>query len=35
MSATFERIGGGLYRSNGFIFARLRVDGKRTWRGTV
>ena len=35
MSATgFERIAPGLYRRNGFIFARVRENGKRTWRGT-
>jgi len=30
----FERIAHGLYRRNGFIFARVRENGKRTWRGT-
>jgi integrase len=35
MSATgFERIDGGLYRRNGLIYARVREDGKRSWRGT-
>jgi len=35
MSATgFERIAAGLYRRNGLIYARVREDGKRSWRGT-
>jgi len=35
MSATgFERIASGLYRRNSLIYARVREDGKRTWRGT-
>jgi integrase len=35
MSATgFERIAAGLYRRGGLIYARVREDGKRTWRGT-
>jgi integrase len=34
MSATFERIDAGLYRRDGLIYARVRENGKRTWRGT-
>jgi len=34
MSTAFERIEDGLYRRNGLIYARVREDGKRTWRGT-
>ncbi|MCG3150091.1 MAG: hypothetical protein PCFJNLEI_03562 [Verrucomicrobiae bacterium] len=35
MSASgFERIAGGLYRRNGLLYARVRDNGKRTWRGT-
>jgi integrase len=35
MSATgFERIAAGLYRRNELIYARVREDGKRSWRGT-
>jgi integrase len=30
----FERIGDSLYRRNGLIYVRVRVDRKRTWRGT-
>lgn len=36
MSANFQRIetDKGLYWRNGLIYARVREDGKRTWRGT-
>ena len=33
-SQTPERIGPGLYRRGDTIFARITVDGKRTWRST-
>ncbi len=35
MKATgFDRIAPGLYRRGGLIYARVRDNGKRTWRGT-
>jgi integrase len=33
-SAGFERIGDSLYRRGGVIFARVRVNGRRTYRST-
>jgi type 1 fimbriae regulatory protein FimB/type 1 fimbriae regulatory protein FimE len=33
-AATFERIGPSLYRKGGIILARVRVNGKQTWRST-